>query len=185
MKKAIIALCIAAVSATVYAEEASPSADNGKTKPFSAMDFFSLNKETEKNKDEQRWFFNASGMYIRKTRNTDSVDSSYSSSLKYDNNIIESGVSYAGFYGKASGICDENKGNGFFNFDYYVFSPLEIFTYVQAEYDRMIELRCRYNAGVGLKFVFFRNDYWKADLSGAPVYQYENYGDLSADKEWR
>jgi hypothetical protein len=187
----IIIILFAAGQSAFSAEETSSSDAAGSAyeenteKGFSVSDLFSIDDEVLKGDDEKKWFFSATGMYIRKTGNTDSLDSSYSSSLKFDNNVVEVELTGSGSYGETAGERDENKGNALFNFDYYLLSFLEVFTFSMSEYDRVTTLYHRNNTGAGLKLVFFRNEYWKVDLSGAPVYQYEKYIEKDPEKEWR
>ena len=62
---------------------------------------------------------------------------------------------------------------------------MELFLFSTAEYNEIIELEHRNNSGGGIKFLFIRNRYVLADLSAAPVYQYEKFEQNQAREEKR
>jgi len=131
----------------------------------------------KKGPDEKKWFFDLTGMYNRKKGNTDTLNENISTELIYDNNVTAFELGFSGFYGESSGIRNEKKGRGVIKLDHYIFPRIELFIFSQSEYNKPALLTYRNNSGGGAKFVFFKNYFWKVDLSGAPVYQYEDYED--------
>lgn len=153
---------------------------------FMLKQIFSYEHPVKKGEHEKKWNFSLFGGYTEKKGNTETERLSYSASYKYDDNITSFRISYNGFYGKTKGIKDENRGIGTFNFSYYMLWRFEFFAYSTAEYNEIIELTHRNNSGAGLKFIFIRNRYLLADLSGAPIFQYEKFEERDAvkDKRW-
>lgn len=125
-------------------------------------------------------------MYTRKTGNTRSVNANGETALVYDDNIANFEITYRTFYARVKEDTVENKGTGSVRFDYFIFPRMEIFIFSQSEYNRVTGLTYRYNDGGGIKLVLFRNGFWKADLSGAPLYQMEKYreNDLKTGERW-
>lgn len=177
------ALVLFMLSASVFAE--GPQSPPVASQPFSLPQLFDTAARERKADGEKLWYFTLAGMYIRKNGNTDTLDSSLSSSVRYDDNIAEGILSYSGSYGETKSVRDENKGSVYAGLDWYLLSRFEIFFYSQSDYDRMTDLAYRNVSGAGGKLVFVRNRFWKADLSGAPVYQYEKYSGEGAGREWR
>ncbi len=184
MKKIIIPLAALIVSAStlLFAEDAEDKApENG----FSILDIFSYEHPVRKGEDEKKWNFSASGSYIQKKGNTDSLDTTYSASVKYDDTIISFKTSFSGAYGRTLGVKDENYGNLTLGFDWYMLWRLEFFSYSMSDYNEMTELRHRNDSGIGLKFILIRNRYLLMDISGAPVLQYEKHDELDELIDWR
>jgi len=180
MRRAILLISLMA-AIPLYAD------NQGDAGPgFKLKQIFSYEHPVKKGEDEKKWNFSLFGGYTEKKGNTETERLSYSAAYKYDDNIASFRVSYNGFYGKTKGIKDENKGTGTFNFSYYMLWRFEFFAYSTVEYNEIIELAHRNNAGAGLKFIFIRNRYLLADLSGAPIIQYEKFEERDAvkDKRW-
>lgn len=181
--KIFLSLMLAALSVPVFAE--GPPSPPDASQPFVFSQLFDTDTRVRKAEEEKRWFFALTGMYARKNGNTDTLDSSLSSSVRFDDNIVEGVLSYSGSYGETKSVRDENKGSVYAGLDWYLVSRFELFFYSQSDYDRMTDLAYRNVSGGGGKLVFVRNRFWKADLSGAPVYQFEKYSGERADREWR
>lgn len=148
---------------------------NSGVKPFRFTDIFHYEKPAKKSEDQKKWFLNISGGYIKKDGNTDSVNTSYSSFIKYDDDHLVLKLNGSGSYGKYAGAVNDNRGTATFNFDYFLFWRIEFFSYTMSDYNKITLLKHRNGSGAGLKFYFIRNNYLLADLSGAPIYQYEKY----------
>ena len=148
--------------------------------------FFSVIPAKEKGPDEKKWFFTIGGWYTKNIGNTDNMNTNMETAITYDNNISEFLISYMGFYGEAGGKINERKGSGIMKFDHFIVPRIEIFFFTLSEYNTPARLRHRNNSGAGLKFVFVKNQFMKLDLSGAPVYQYEEYigEDSTTDPRW-
>lgn len=153
---------------------------------FKLRHIFAYEHPVKKGADEKKWDFSLFGGYTEKSGNTETERLNYSAAYKYDDNITSFRLSYNGFYGKTGDVKDENKGMGSFNFSYYMLWRFEFFAYSTAEYNEIIELTLRNNSGAGLKFIFIRNRYLLADLSSAPIFQYEKFEerDPEKDKRW-
>ncbi len=154
--------------------------------PSSIRSFFSVMPAVKKGPDEKKWFFSLGGWYTKNIGNTDTMNTNMETSITYDNNISEFLISYMGFYGEAGGRINERKGSGILKFDHYIVPRIEIFFFTLSEYNTPARLRHRNNSGAGLKFVFIKNQLMKLDISGAPVYQYEEYigEDATTDPRW-
>ena len=159
--------------------------EDTRARSFRFRDIFSYEHPVEKSDHEKKWYLDLFGGYTEKKGNTETERISYSGAVKYDNNITAFRISYNGFYGKTGGIKDENRGTGTLNFSYYLLWRMEVFIFSTAEYNEIIELEHRNNSGGGIKFLFIRNRYVLADLSGAPVYQYEKFEQNRAQEEKR
>ena len=154
-------------------------------KPVEKPGIFSFQAKSPKGTDEKKWFFDLAGMYKRKTGNTDTLDENISTELKYDNNVTAFEIMFNAFYGESNGVRDEKSGKGVIKLDHYIIPRIELFIFSQSEYNKPALLTYRNNSGAGAKFVFFQNPFWKVDLSGAPVYQYEDYEDRNYTTEVR
>jgi len=146
---------------------------------------FSFEPGTKKGPDEKKWFFDLAGMYNRKKGNTDTLNENISTELQYDNNVTAFELGFRGFYGESSGVRNEKNGRGVIKLDHYIFPRIELFIFSQSEYNKPALLTYRNTSGGGAKFVFFKNYFWKVDLSGAPVYQYEDYENRNYTNELR
>ncbi len=155
------------------------------TKTFQFSDLFAYENPVTKGDNEKKWTFNATGGNTGKSGNTDTVTTTFGGALKFDNNITEFRIGYTGSYGKLKGVVNDNKGTGVVNFDHYLFWRLEFFSYTMSDYNRITHLAHRNGSGAGGKFFFIRNRYMKADISGAPIFQYEDFEDQQPDKQWR
>jgi hypothetical protein len=154
--------------------------------PSSVWSFFSVIPAVKKSPDQKKWFFTLGGWYTKNIGNTDNMNTNMEASITHNNNISEFLISYMGFYGEAGGTINERKGSGILKFDHYVVPRIEIFFFTLSEYNTPARLRHRNNSGAGLKFIFVKNQLMKLDLSGAPVYQYEEYigEDSTTDPRW-
>ncbi len=152
---------------------------------FKLTDLFNYEKPARKGDDEKKWSLNISGGYTKKEGNTDSLNTMYSSFIKYDDNHTVLKLNYVGSYGKYAGIVNENKGTGTLNFDYFLFWRIEFFSYTMSDYNKITLLSHRNGTGAGAKFYFIRNKYLLIDLSGAPILQYEKYEEQTAEKHWK
>ncbi len=148
---------------------------SSKPSVLNSSNIFSFVSPPLKGEDDKRWYFTLGGLYYKKTGSTDTVNANNETLLTFDDNISNFEISYRTFFAQVNDETVENKGFGIIRFDYYIFPRIELFIFSQFEYNRMIELKYRYNDGAGIKFVMIRNNYWKMDLSGAPVYQVEKY----------
>lgn len=169
----------------VYAGSLSAQTVIKEQDDFKFSDIFQYNQPVKKGEDEKKFFLNIAGGYTEKQGNTDSTVTTYSCSLKYDNNIAEFKIYGFGSYGKLNGVVNDNKGSGIINFDYYLFWRIEFFSYTMSDYNRMTELIHRNGTGCGMKFSIIRNKYLLIDMSGAPIYQYEKYEEDDPVKTWR
>lgn len=156
----------------------SPSAKSEKS-------IFSFEGPVIKSPEEKRWFFNLSGFYIRKLGNTDNLNANLQTDISYNTNLSELEIAYKTFYGKTAGVVNENKGTGVAKYDRYVLPRMEFFAFTQSEYNDVAKLIYRNNSGLGAKFIFFKNYFWRMDVSAAPVYQYEHYLGLEVTNTYR
>lgn len=146
---------------------------------------FSYTSPIKKPPEKKKWFFNLAGLYMRKVGNTDNLNANMQTDINYDDNISELEISYRTFYSETKKKVYENKGTGLLKFDHYIFPRTEFFVFTQSEYSKAAKLSHRSNSGAGAKFNFFKNDYWKMDISAAPIYQYENYNDRDENTNFR
>jgi hypothetical protein len=126
-----------------------------------------------KGKDEKKWFFELSAGYGLKMGNTDTQDIDGSTSLEFNNGKTEFSVRSNIHYGETSGEITENNFHGNIMYDYYLVKRWEFFFFSSFEYDFVGGITFRNNTGAGIKFVIFKNWFWRMDVSGAPVFQYE------------
>ena len=180
MKKIALMVSLFFTAGSLYAEIIQKENDE-----FNFSDIFQYNQPVKKSDDEKRLGLNIAGGYTKSDGNTESMITTYSGTVKYDNNITEFKVSGFGSYGKLNGIVSENKGSGTINFDRYMFWRIEFFLYTMSDYNKITGLEHRNGSGCGIKFSIFRNNYLRVDLSGAPIYQYEKYEEEDAENTWR
>lgn len=152
---------------------------------FRITDIFKYNHPVIKAENEKKWNLSLSVSYTQKKGNTETMRTSYSGTIQYDDNITSFKVTGQGAYGKTSGIKDEDRGSASLNYDRYLLWHFELFTYTISDYNEITGLVHRNNSGAGLKYVFIRNSYLLLDLSGAPVLQYENYEQVDTLVDWR
>lgn len=152
---------------------------------FSIFDVLCYKHPVKKTKDEKKWSMILGAGYIDKEGNTDSMDLNYSAAVKFDDNITTFKINYLGYYGETKDIKDENKGYAQLNFDHFLFSRVEFFSFVMYDYNAMIQMRQRNTSGVGFKFILIGNEYLLADLSAAYGYQYEKFKEQDKNDEWR
>jgi len=177
----LIIFIFIALSIPLYSlEEPAPEG-----KKFSLFDIFSYEHPVEKGENEKKWSFNAGGGYLKLQGNIESMDCTYSTALKFNNNITTLKLSWLGFYGETNDKRDENRWYAQGNFDHYLVSRLEFFSFTMSDYNEILGLHHRNDSGAGLKLIFIRNKYLLVDLSGAPVYQYEKFKDREKEDEWR
>lgn len=182
-KFSIFALSLLILSASAFAVETEDAVKEEKS--FKLSDLFLYEKPVKKGDDAKKWFLNLSGGYTKKDGNTDSINTTYSSFIKYDDNHTVLKLVYNGSYGKYAGVVNENKGTGTLNFDYFLFWRIEFFSYTMSDYNKITMLTHRNGTGAGAKFYFIRNEYILVDLSGAPILQYEKYEENPAEKKWK
>lgn len=182
LKTQIILFFILLLYSQAYTQEQTPPADSSG---FSIFDIFSYEHPVKKGGDEKKWSLNIGTGYMGKNGNTDSLDINYSASIKFEDNITAFKINFLGFYGETKGVKDENHWNAQGNFDHYLLSRVEFFSFTMSDYNEMIGLHHRNDSGVGLKLIFIRNNYLLVDLSAAPVYQYEKFDTMEKDDEWR
>lgn len=180
MKKIYFCLLPLFIAAGLYADTETVQ-QNG----FIFSDIFKYDQPVVKGENEKKTGLKVAGSYTEKQGNTDSTYTTYSCSLKYDDNIAEFKIYGFGSYGKLKGVVNENKGSVTVNFDYYLFWRVEFFSYSTSDYDRITELEHRNGSGCGLKYSIIRNKYLRMDISGAPIYQYEKYRHEEPDDTWR
>jgi hypothetical protein len=179
-QKLLLAASILLFSCSIlHAEE---SADNETA--FQLTDLFRYVQPVKKAENEKKWFLNISGGYVGKEGNTDSVNTTYGGSVKYDNYLIELMLAFSGSYGKLNDIVVENSGTSTLNFDYFLFWRFKSFFYTMSDYNKITLLEHRNGTGAGVKIYFVRNNYLLIDLSGAPLFQYEKYEEQDAEKKW-
>lgn len=154
-------------------------------KSFSFFDIFAYEHPVKKGDDEKKWKLNLGAGYREKQGNTETMNLNYSASLNFDNNITTFKVSILGFYGEYNGEMNENRWNAQGNFDHYLVSRLEFFSFTMSDYNEIIGLEHRSDSGAGLKLIFIRNRFLLVDVSGAPVYQYEKFRERDRDDELR
>jgi len=152
---------------------------------FSFTDIFRFDEPVRKPDDTKKWFLNISGGYTGKQGNTNSINSSFGSFIKYDDSLTVFKLSYSGSYGKFAGVVNENKGTATANFDYYLLWRIEFFSYTMSDYNKITLLKHRNGSGAGAKVYIIRNKYFLVDLSGAPILQYEKYEQQPAKEDWR
>ena len=134
---------------------------------------FGVDPIIQKTKEQKKFFFDLGAGYGIKIGNTNSNDIDASSSIKYNDGLIELIAHAEIHYGEFSGKVSENNFSSFLNFDYYIIPRLEFFIFSKFEYDSISGIVFRNNSGTGLKFVIFKNWFWLMDLSAAPTFQYE------------
>jgi hypothetical protein len=171
----LILLLFVARNSALAVNEMKSVWENGPEKeaPGFWSTLFSLQPMREKDPDEKRWYLTVGGWYERKLGNTDSMRANGSADLEYKSGIAVLLVSYQQFYSELNGDQFENNISGIIKYDHYLVSYLEYFIFNQAEFNDITGLRLRNGTGTGLKFVFFRNIYWTADISAAPVFEYQ------------
>lgn len=172
MKRFTVGLFILFLAMAVWGQEGKPS-------------LFSLQPLNKKGADSTRWFFTAEGWYQNQKGNTKELTTDAGVSLKYDDNITSFLIGGSINYTEGGSCVAENNGNAILKYDHYVHERWELFGFTQNEYDELGKLIYRNNSGGGAKFVFFRNAFWKVDLSAAPIYQYENYEDVAYETDFR
>jgi len=177
----LVIVCVFIPGTIIAQEEGQEMIDEPAEEPG----IFSFQAKPQKEPNEKKWFFDLAGMYKRKTGNTDTLDENISTELKYDNNVTAFEIMFNAFYGESNGVRDEKTGKGVIKLDHYIIPRVELFVFSQSEYNKPALLTYRNNSGAGAKFVFFQNPFWKVDLSGAPVYQYEDYENRDHIKEIR
>jgi len=180
MKKTAFIILLFLLSTSLYAETTPEVKDE-----FSFIDLFVYKQPVKKGDDKKKFSLNIAGGYTETTGNTESTATTYSGSIKYDNDITEFKISGFGSYGKVDEVVTENKGSGTINFDHYIFWRIEIFLYTMSDYNKITMLEHRNGSGCGIKFSFLRNEYLRFDISGAPIYQYEKYEEEDPEKTWR
>ncbi|TAL36264.1 MAG: DUF481 domain-containing protein [Spirochaetes bacterium] len=170
-----IALLLAAAVVRPVSAEESPGGES----------IVSYVHPVKKEGEEKVWFLTLGGLYERKQGNTDTLRSNLLAEIKYDDELSSVIASYQGFYGTAHDKKNEDRGSGILRADRFAFSRVELFAFTWSEYNLPADLTHRNNSGAGLKFVLFRNYFWKMDLSGAPVYQFEKYRTREDTRTWR
>ncbi len=160
-------ICIMIVPGMLLAQ------DKGKTDRKKKPSIWSVEPLKIKDEDEKKWFFELSAGYGLKMGNTDTQDVDSKASLEYNSGKTEFNVSTNIHYGETSGEITENNFLGSVMYDYYLVRRWEFFFFSRFEYDFVGGIIFRNNIGAGIKFVLFKNWFWKMDISGAPVFQYE------------
>ncbi len=138
-----------------------------------------------KNPAEKKWKLDLGGWYERKWGNTEAEKINGSFGYVYDSGISSFNMSGRGFFEKTGDEETVNNASGEIKLDHYILKRVELFIFTFSEYDAIADLAYRNNSGGGVKFVFLRNRFLKLDLSGAPVYQYEKYENVSRDHDFR
>ncbi len=164
---------------------AQETGDGEQESPPRERGLFSYEAPVQKEPEEKRWFLTLSGWYERKTGNTDTLKTNGQADIIFDDNISEFRLGGRIFYGKNAGLVNEHKATGVAKFDHYFLPRFEMFIFSQSDYNIPAKLSYRNNSGVGVKFSFFRNAFWKVDVSAAPVYQYEDYETRDTREEFR
>ncbi len=152
---------------------------------FRFTDLFKYNEPVKKSDEEKKWFFTLAGGYTVKNGNTDSTNTTYSGSIKYDDYRTVLKLTYSGSYGKLNNLVNDNRGTATGNFDYFIFWRIEFFSYTMSDFNKITLLKHRNGTGAGVKIFFIRNNYFLVELSGAPILQYEKYEENDALKDWR
>jgi hypothetical protein len=171
------------ISSSSAAETIKESEENEEK--FRFPDLFRYNEPVTKSDDEKKWFFTLAGGHTVKNGNTDSTNTTYSGSIKYDDYHTVLRLNYSGSYGKLNGLVNENRGTATGNFDYFIFWRIEFFSYTMSDFNKITLLEHRNGTGAGVKLFLIRNNYLLIDLSGAPILQYEKYEENEAVKDWR
>jgi hypothetical protein len=179
----VIAIAMLALPAASARAEDPIVGTAGKNAPRESI--FSYIHPAQKQGDDKVWFLTLGGMYERKLGNTDTLRSNFTGELKFDDEISSVILTFQGFYGTAHDVKTEDRGSAVVRVDHYILPRIEMFAYSWSEYNLMADLMHRNNTGAGMKLVFFRNYFWKMDLSGAPVYQYEKYRIREDTRDWR
>ncbi len=164
---------------------AQETSDGEKETPPKEQSIFSYEEPVRKDFEGKRWFFTLSGWYERKTGNTDTYKTNGQADIVFDDNISEFHLSGRIFYGENSGLVNEHKAMGVVKYDHYIMPRFELFAFSQSEYNIPAKLSYRVNSGAGAKIEFFRNAFWKMDISGAPIYQNEDYKTIRSGHEFR
>lgn len=167
------------------APAAQETGDGEQETPPSLQSVFSYEEPVRKEPDDKRWFLTLSGWYERKTGNTDTLKTNGQTDIVFDDNISEFRMGGRIFYGENAGLVNEHKATGVVKYDHYFLPHFEMFIFSQSDYNVPAKLSLRNNSGAGIKFAFFRNAFWKMDISGAPVYQYEDYKTRDTREEIR
>ncbi len=179
-------LCIALLCALAGTAPAEENTEAAAEKPAVEKEsIFSYIAPRLKEADKKRWFYTLSGWYERKTGNTNTLRANGQTELLFSDTIAEFLISGRAFYGENRHEMNEDKRDGIIKYDRYLLPRLEFFTFSQSEYNKPARLAYRNNSGMGLKLVFVNNFFWKIDLSGAPLYQYEDFEDKDRTQQMR
>lgn|GEM_PF-1063563 len=128
-----------------------------------------------KGPDERLWEFKAGGIYLLKEGNTDSLEWNAKAEFEFDNETLEVGIGFKYFYKKENGDLTERNWSGEVNLGYYLLQRLELTAFNLSEHDKKALLYYRNYTGFGPKIIFFKNYFWKIDITGAPTNLYEKY----------
>ncbi len=159
---------------------------NGETEtPPKERSIFSYEVPVQKKPEEKRWFLTLSGWYEHKTGNTETLKTNGQADIVFDDNISEFRLGGRIFYGGNAGQVNEHKAMGVVKYDHYIMPRFELFAFSQSEYNIPAKLSYRVNSGAGAKIELFRNAFWKMDISGAPIYQNEDYKTIRSGHEFR
>ncbi len=180
-KKLLTLLVLLLLPVVIFAEDETPPDARG----FSVFDVFKYEHPVKKGDDEKKWGFTAGAGYMKVDGSSDTTDLNYSAGIKFEDNITTFRINMLGFYGKTSGVKDENRWLATGNFDHYLVYRLEFFSFTMSDYNEITGLQHRNESGAGAKFILVRNKYLLLDLSGAPVYHYEKFKDRDSTEEWR
>lgn len=160
----------------------------GKNAPggdFSWTDVFACIPPVRRGPGDKTLFFTLGGMYIKKIGNTDFLTSNVKADFRYDDDITELELYYDAYYTEVKERITEKKQSGLFRLDHLIVPRIEAFLYSKSESNEITRILHRNNSGAGLKLVLVRNDYWKVDISGAPIHQYEHIMNTDPADQWR
>ncbi len=183
----ILILILTSTNNNLYSEETKDikSAESVEKKSSSIFDILDYIPPKKKGPDEKIWSYSLGGFYARKLGNTDTLDTNLKTEFEIDDNISNFMINFSTFYGESDGEKDEKESSGIIKYDHYIIPRVELFAFSKSEYDEMALLQHRNNSGAGVKFIFIGNKFLKLDLSGAIIYQYENYETRRPDMEYR
>lgn len=175
MKYAILLLLTLLLSSSIlYSQETQP-----EPKPNDPTLIGTVQPLKVKGPKDKKFFLTLGVGYSRAIGNTDTQDVDTNAHIKYDDGRMEFSLGADYHYGETSSVLSENNFSGIVMYDYYLHKRWEVFFFSKFEFDEIANLVFRNNTGAGIKFVIFKNWFWKMDISGAPVFQYQLISDNS------
>lgn len=164
-------------SGNSFADEISSTKQSAEEQRESIFSYVQKVKGT----DERLWQFKTGGMYERHRGNTDTLNSDFITNFEYDDETLEVEFDFKGFYQKDAGEIKEKNWRVEFHLGYYLLQRLELTAYTISEYNRMALVDHRNYTCAGPKIIFFKNYFWKIDITGAPTRLYSQYSGFQAE----